>query len=325
MITFTVPRHAPLLIALTVGGGALLYGGWSAYALWQGSLQPREAQTAGGDAAVAKAARGMAEILPLHLFGRERPAPAALERSTENLPETNLSLVLRGVAAATADTLGGALVEGPDRETHFFRVGQQMPGGVVLHSVHTNRIVLDRKGKLENLAFPETSEDSGFVTIYDGTNDPEIETSFNDEPQYPDATDMDGGAASSGASPDVVPTADAPGAIPGANGVMQDIVLPDQAPETSYEPAVEIPGEGYSESAVETIEETYVEPVFEDEPPVQAAFEEQPPEQSIGESQSEAVPEGANPALEALEEARRQEIRDRLQRLREQIRQRSEG
>ena len=84
---------------------------------------------------------------------------------TKNLPKTNLRLILRGVSAPAEgnDISGSALIEGPNKETLHYTVNNPLPGKATLKSVHTNRIVIERNGRLENLYFPD-SKNVGIVS-----------------------------------------------------------------------------------------------------------------------------------------------------------------
>lgn len=95
------------------------------------------------------------------LFGVPGKEAPAAEPDTENLPETNLRLFLRGVLAASGDFPGSALVEDEKRNTEAYLVGDELPGNATLRSVRANRIIIERGGKLENLYFPEDEDRSG--------------------------------------------------------------------------------------------------------------------------------------------------------------------
>ena len=40
-------------------------------------------------------------------------------------------------------------------------MGDELPGNAKLRSVHPNRVIIERSGKLENLYFPESEDRSG--------------------------------------------------------------------------------------------------------------------------------------------------------------------
>jgi general secretion pathway protein C len=84
-----------------------------------------------------------------------------VEVDTENLPETNLRLSLRGVLAADGEFPGSALIEDDKGKTEAYLVGNELPGNAKLRTVFPNRVIIERAGKLENLYFPELDDRSG--------------------------------------------------------------------------------------------------------------------------------------------------------------------
>lgn len=263
-----INQKAPLIAALTLVTAAVGYASWRGVVIYREAAQPRPVVVSRSVTEPMNQTHTIAQILPLNIFGQEIEAAPVVEKSTEDLPETNLRLTLRGVSAATEDEKGGALIEGPDRNTDFFRIGEQMPGNVVLHSVFANRVVLDRNGALENLTFPDSFEDGGYVTVYDAGASQGYEEPAYSEPVYEE------------------PYADPP--VYNDSSVANDPAMGYEAPP---------PDDGAS------YEQAY-----------------QPPEEYVPEVSSDPAA-----AAQALEEQRKQEIRDRLQRLREQIRARTEG
>ena len=113
-----------------------------------------------------KAKQASRDLNKYKLFG----APSSANKKqavvkTENLPKTNLRLILRGVSAPAEgnESSGSALIEGPDKETLSYTVNNPLPGKATLKNVHTNRIVIERNGRLENLYFPD-SKNIGIVS-----------------------------------------------------------------------------------------------------------------------------------------------------------------
>lgn len=302
----TLLRKAPGWLVLPLAVLVTGLGAWQGWMLWQRSAEPRDlpASTTSGVQPVEQ--RSVTELVPLHLFGQPRQEPAVVEQSTEDLPETNLRLTLRGVAATTAEETGGALIEGPDRETNFFRIGERMPGDVRLHAVFPNRVVLDRQGKLENLLFPEAFEEGTFVTVYEAPSADTGGETFYEEPQYPEPEYIE----------PVYPTNES-----------GEPVINEAPPATEFPPT----GEAAMSAVDPAIQampepEPYVEepPMEEPEPIVyQEEYEPAPDPEPVYEAP--AASDDGNSAMDALEEQRKQEIRERLQRLREQIRQRSQS
>lgn len=92
----------------------------------------------------------VAAITNAHLFGA---APVA-RQSDSNAPETSMPLVLTGIIAGN-DPQNGLAILGPTAQTaKVHAVGDSVPGGARLHSVYTDRVIIDRNGQLESLVLP---------------------------------------------------------------------------------------------------------------------------------------------------------------------------
>ena len=96
------------------------------------------------------------EIVARHLFGQ---APSLTPGAA--IPETSLSLVLRGVVASPNPKTAAAIVADSSGNEQFYLVGQALPGGAVLKEVHRRRIVFSRDGRLETLRLPKESLQGG--------------------------------------------------------------------------------------------------------------------------------------------------------------------
>lgn len=102
------------------------------------------------------------------LFGDVSKKAPKQEVIPEKLPTTKLRLTLTGVQAGKIEEESGALIEGPDRDTAYYKVGDQLPGNATLRRVFADRIVILRSGKLENLYFPESySANTGIQAVSD--------------------------------------------------------------------------------------------------------------------------------------------------------------
>src|SRR5690606_33584490 len=139
--------------ALALTAGMLTSFGLQGYRLWQQQSTQPEQPAVTPQAVVPQDAKATAaDVANANLFGQPQQQEAApVELQTENLPVTNLRLVLRGVSASTTDELASALVEGPDQQTHAYVVGDLLPVDATLRAVYPNRIVIERRGRLENL------------------------------------------------------------------------------------------------------------------------------------------------------------------------------
>jgi general secretion pathway protein C len=92
----------------------------------------------------------IAAITNAHLFGAAPVAP----RGDASAPQTNMPLVLTGIIADN-DPQNGLAILGPSAQTAKVHVvGDIVPGGARLHSVYSDRVIIDRNGQLESLLLP---------------------------------------------------------------------------------------------------------------------------------------------------------------------------
>lgn len=158
-MTLTTPRlarFAAVLLAIAM----ICALGWQGYTIWRQQQQGDIAQNTPAPVNRQTRPTEAVNLASLNLFGRVTSTPAA-NQPTENLPETNLRIFLRGVLAADGEYPASALIEGSDGKTEVYVAGDEIPGNASLRSVFPNRVVLERGGKLENLYFPETDDGSG--------------------------------------------------------------------------------------------------------------------------------------------------------------------
>lgn len=95
----------------------------------------------------------VAAIVSSHLFGAaQADAPAAVDAA--NAPQTSMPLVLTGIIAAEDPSMGLAIIGQSPTSTKVYAVGDPVPGGAKLHSVHNDRVLLDRNGRVEALVLP---------------------------------------------------------------------------------------------------------------------------------------------------------------------------
>lgn len=193
-----ISPRLPRLLALAVALGMVTITAWQGYRFWQSE------QTASAliDRPAVSEDRQSQRQLPdvslasIPLFGDETTTESTPDQDIENLPETNLRLVLRGVMSASGDFPGSALVEDSDKQTEAYIVGDELPGNATLKTVRPDRIVIKRAGALENLYFPENEDRSG------------ISLAANRDSSGPDYAEQQARPASY-PGPDPSPTSDA--------------------------------------------------------------------------------------------------------------------
>jgi general secretion pathway protein C len=95
-----------------------------------------------------------ATIANAGLFGAPKPVVNA---NADNAPQTNIPLVLTGIIAASDPRNGLAILGENASAAKVYAVGDIVPGGVKLHSVLSDKVILDRNGSLESLALPRQS------------------------------------------------------------------------------------------------------------------------------------------------------------------------
>lgn len=107
--------------------------------------------TAPAPAAPAAARWNAQSLLEAHLFGEASSG----SQDGSQAPATSLALVLSGILASEDPQQGYAIVGESAATARMYAVGGVLPGGVRLHSVYPDRVVLDRSGSLEALALPK--------------------------------------------------------------------------------------------------------------------------------------------------------------------------
>jgi general secretion pathway protein C len=94
--------------------------------------------------------------LAVALFGMEQAAPELVaEPVPEEAPPTRLDLKLRGIALANGEQPSLAIVEGSDRESLPYRVGDTLPGDAELLRIEADRVILRHRGSVEALYFSD--------------------------------------------------------------------------------------------------------------------------------------------------------------------------
>ncbi len=88
-----------------------------------------------------------------HLLGSSQVE--AVSAGNAPIPETALNLQLRGVVASSNPKTASAIIADPAGKEEYFQIGDQLPGGAVLHEVHPQHIVLSRGGRFETLVLPQ--------------------------------------------------------------------------------------------------------------------------------------------------------------------------
>jgi general secretion pathway protein C len=126
--------------------------------------------------ALAVAAQAALIVTDLAGAGRQRPAPVShgpmqshsldvaaitnahffgvAKQDSANAPQTSIPLVLTGTIAGNDPQNGLAILGQTAQTARVYAVGDNVPGGAKLHSVYSDRVLIDRNGQLESLALP---------------------------------------------------------------------------------------------------------------------------------------------------------------------------
>ncbi|MEP7247690.1 MAG: type II secretion system protein GspC, partial [Gammaproteobacteria bacterium] len=151
------PRIATWVLALALGVQAALI----VTDLTGGKAGALDASSAPSGASQAPAQRlNVAAIANSDLFGTPKSGAPA-DANAADAPQTTMALVLTGIIAADDPRNGLAILGENATSAKVFAVGDTVPGGVKLHSVFNDRVILDRNGTLESLALPRQNNGIG--------------------------------------------------------------------------------------------------------------------------------------------------------------------
>jgi len=93
------------------------------------------------------------------LYGEAAEQTEVVIAPVVEAPDTTLSLTLRGILSKEDDPAGpnGSVIIENRSESKTYYVGQQIEGadGATLHSVYSDRVLLNRSGRLETLRLPK--------------------------------------------------------------------------------------------------------------------------------------------------------------------------
>jgi general secretion pathway protein C len=155
-------RVLPPWVALLL---TILIGWQLAKAVWlllpsgePAALPPIQATSRGAPAERGGGA-SIERIVDAHLFGQVgADATAAMPVEEEDAPDTQLSLELRGTISASEEHRALAIIAERGGAERVYFIGDAVPGGASLHSVHLDRVLLRRGGRLEALRLPRSDE-----------------------------------------------------------------------------------------------------------------------------------------------------------------------
>ncbi|MEZ5591329.1 MAG: type II secretion system protein N [Gammaproteobacteria bacterium] len=95
------------------------------------------------------------QIAALHLFGQVQAVP--VPETVVEAPETRLNLRLAGIFYRQDNSALALIAEGSAPE-QVYREGDLLSGGVSVHQIQTDKVILARAGQLEALSLPRESD-----------------------------------------------------------------------------------------------------------------------------------------------------------------------
>lgn len=96
-----------------------------------------------------------ASIERLHLFGEAGKAAPTVAATVVDAPDTRLNLKLHGVLASDNLVIARAIIADGKGLEDAYAVDDKLPGNAVLKEIHTDRIILEHRGRLETLRLPK--------------------------------------------------------------------------------------------------------------------------------------------------------------------------
>jgi general secretion pathway protein C len=144
----TVQAQAPRIVTALLGVAIAVQLGFLVTDYMAGVRAPTPATMT----AVANSNRPPLDLVSLmnaHLFGQ-----AANTLDSRNAPTTSAALVLAGTIAGEDPQRGFALIGESAAAARVYATGAALPGGVKLHEVYRDRVIIDRGGALESLLLP---------------------------------------------------------------------------------------------------------------------------------------------------------------------------
>ena len=144
----TVLARAPQVATFVL---ALAIAAQLAFIVVAMTSRSRQAAPPAGAAGAPVAQLDIGGLVNAHLFGN---AAAPATGDAANAPPSSMPLVLAGVLATEDPKQGMAIIGESAQAAKVVAVGQQVPGGAQLHSVYSDRAIIDRAGTLESVYLP---------------------------------------------------------------------------------------------------------------------------------------------------------------------------
>ncbi len=95
-------------------------------------------------------------LLNISLFGKEdKTLPQQRLMKSVEAPKTKLQLQLKGVFTSEREGGSSAIVAERGKQGLYYKIGEKLPGNAELAAVYSDRVLLERNGRLETLGFED--------------------------------------------------------------------------------------------------------------------------------------------------------------------------
>jgi general secretion pathway protein C len=107
--------------------------------------------------AATQSSADFSALLAAHPFGEAPKETARPVETVVDAPDTTLSLTLTGILFGEGDIGGQAIISSSRAQEKTYQIGQAIENanGATLHSVHADRVILNRGDRLETLRLPK--------------------------------------------------------------------------------------------------------------------------------------------------------------------------
>lgn len=106
-------------------------------------------------------------VVKLHIFGEAQEIQAEVVNTEAPIdaPKTNLKLVLRGVFTHSDPDKAMVIIADAAGKEKLYRTGGKVPGGATVHTIYSDRVILQRNGQFETLNLPRDKLPSRAVAV----------------------------------------------------------------------------------------------------------------------------------------------------------------
>lgn len=91
------------------------------------------------------------QVAEMHLFGVPVTEQATIEHQPIEAPDTRLKLVLHGTYSSEDYRFSHAIIADTSGKDESYSVGDHVPGGVMVHEIFADRVILSRNRRYETL------------------------------------------------------------------------------------------------------------------------------------------------------------------------------